>query len=95
MLAVYDLRGRPACPLLPMDDMDWREHITVDPSVCHGQACVAGTRVPVTVILDNLAAGLTHAEIRESYPTAPPDAIPGALRYAAELARECVATPGP
>ncbi len=37
--------------------MDWRDYITVDPSVCHGQACVTGTRIMVTVILDNLAGG--------------------------------------
>ena len=49
--------------------MDWREYITVDPNVCHGQACVAGTRVMVTVVLDNLAAGLTPAEIAASYPS--------------------------
>ncbi len=30
--------------------MDWREYITVDPNVCHGQACIAGTRVMVSVI---------------------------------------------
>ena len=38
--------------------MNWREHITVDPEVCHGRACIAGTRVLVATILDNLAAGL-------------------------------------
>ena len=37
--------------------MNWHEHISVDPEICHGQACIAGTRVMVTVILDNLAAG--------------------------------------
>ena len=55
--------------------MDWREYITVDPDVCHGQACIAGTRVMVTVILDNLAAGLTAAEIEESYPSVSADAV--------------------
>ena len=38
--------------------MDWRERITVDPAVCHGQACIKGTRVMVAVVLDNLAAGV-------------------------------------
>jgi uncharacterized protein (DUF433 family) len=37
--------------------MDWRERITVDPTVCHGQACIKGTRVMVSVVLDNLGAG--------------------------------------
>lgn len=71
-------------------EMDWREHITFDPSVCHGQACIACTRVMVTVILSNLAAGLTLAEIAESYPSVSADAITAALQYAAELARERV-----
>ena len=43
--------------------MDWRERITVDPAVCHGQACIKGTRVMVAVVLDNLAAGLDTDEI--------------------------------
>ena len=68
--------------------MEWREHITVDPSVCHGQACIAGTRVMVSVILDNLAAGLTPAEIAESYPSVSPDAVKAVLHYAADLAKE-------
>ena len=68
--------------------MDWRDYITVDPSVCHGQACIAGTRVMVTVILDNLAAGLSPAEIAESYPTVSVEAVQAVLQYAAELARE-------
>lgn len=70
--------------------MDWHEHISVDPAVCHGQACIAGTRVMVTVILDNLAAGLTVAEIVESYPSVTPQAVKAALHYAAELAKERV-----
>ena len=68
--------------------MNWREHISVDPDICHGQAFMAGTRVMVTVILDNLAAGLTAAEIAESYPSVSADAVKAALKYAAELAKE-------
>lgn len=49
--------------------MDWREYITVDPAVCHGQACVRGTRIPASVVLDNLAAGLTVDDLIRSYPT--------------------------
>ena len=68
--------------------MDWRDYITVDPNVCHGQACVAGTRVMVTVVLDNLAAGLTPAEIAASYPSVSVDAVRAILHYAAELGQE-------
>ena len=68
--------------------MDWHEYISVDPNICHGQACIVGTRVMVTVILDNLASGLTAEEIAESYPTVSVDAVKAVLHYAAELAKE-------
>ncbi len=74
--------------------MNWQDYISVDPGVCHGQACIAGTRVMVTVILDNLAAGLTIGQIVESYPSVSPDAVRAALHYAAELAKERVAPLG-
>jgi len=68
--------------------MDWQRHITVDPNVCHGQACVTGTRIPVSVVLDNLAAGVPEAEIIQSYPRLTPEAIQACIAYAADLARE-------
>ena len=68
--------------------MDWQDYITVDPCICHGKACIKGTRVMVTVILDNLAAGLDAEEIVESYPTVSREAVQAALLYAAELAKE-------
>ena len=66
---------------------NWRDYITTDPSVCHGQACIKGTRIPVSVVLDNLAAGLSEAEILQSYPTLSAEAIRAALVYATERAR--------
>ena len=68
--------------------MDWRQHIRVDPQIMHGTACFAGTRVPVSVVLDNLAAGEPPKRILDQYPTLRPEHIPAALAYAAELARE-------
>ena len=70
--------------------MDWRERITSDPQVCHGRACIRGTRVPVSVVLDNLAAGVPTSEIVESYPTIVLADILAAVSYAAELTREQV-----
>ncbi len=70
--------------------MDWREYITVDPNVCHGQACIKGTRVMVSVILDNLAASISQDEILRSYPSLSQESIQAAIAYAAELARERV-----
>jgi uncharacterized protein (DUF433 family) len=55
--------------------MDWQNYITVDPNVCHGQACVKGTRIMASVVLDNLAAGLTLEEIMKSYPSLTREAI--------------------
>lgn len=70
--------------------MDWRDYITVDPEVCHGKACIAGTRVLVTTVLDNLAAGMDSEEITRSYPSVSPEAVRAALCYAAALANERV-----
>lgn len=68
--------------------MDWRERITVDPDVCHGQSCIKGTRVMVAVVLDNLAAGVQTDEILRSYPSLKAEDVQAALAYAADLARE-------
>lgn len=70
--------------------MNWRDHITVDPEICHGRACIAGTRVLVATVLDNLAAGLSAEEITRSYPSLTSDSVKAAVLYAAELARERV-----
>jgi uncharacterized protein (DUF433 family) len=69
--------------------MNWRKHITADPKVCHGKACIAGTRVMVSVILDSLAAGDSPQAIAEAYHVAADD-VQAALLYAAELAKEQV-----
>ena len=68
----------------------WRDLISVDPNICHGSACVKGTRIMVSVVLDNLAAGLPHDEILASYPSLSEDGLRAVLAYAAELARERV-----
>jgi uncharacterized protein (DUF433 family) len=67
---------------------NWKERIAVNPAVCHGKACIRGTRVMVSVILDNVAAGVPRAEILASYPSIRPEDLDAALAYAAELTRE-------
>ncbi len=64
------------------------ERITVNPNVCHGKACIRGTRIMVSVILDNLAAGVSKEEILKSYRGLTIEDINAALAYAAELAHE-------
>jgi uncharacterized protein (DUF433 family) len=73
--------------------MDWKQHISVSPDVCHGKACIRGTRVMVSVVLENLAAGLTPEQILKEYPSLTPDGIQAAIAYAADLARERVVPP--
>lgn len=68
--------------------MDWNEHITVDANVCHGNACIKGTRIMVSVVLDNLAEGLSTEEILRSYPSLTRESVLAAISYAADLARE-------
>jgi uncharacterized protein (DUF433 family) len=70
--------------------MNWRDRITTNPQICHGKACIRGTRIMVSVILDNLASGLTQEEILKSYPSLTRQDIDAAVAYAAELARESV-----
>ncbi|WP_338834810.1 hypothetical protein MHLNE_11170 [Moorella humiferrea] len=64
------------------------ERITIDPSVCHGKACIKGTRIPVSVILDNLAEGISQEEILKSYPSLSLEDIQAAIAYGAMLAKE-------
>lgn len=70
--------------------MDWHERISWDPEVCHGQACIKGTRVLVSVILDNLAASRTPGQILASYPSLELEDVSAAVSYAASLAHERV-----
>ena len=70
--------------------MDWRTRISIDPAICHGKACIKGTRIMVSVVLDNLAAGQTPDEIAQLYPTLRREDVTAAMAYAAELARERV-----
>ncbi len=70
--------------------MDWKTFIIADRAVMHGAVCFRGTRIPVSVVLDNLAAGATAQRILEQYPSLTSEHITAAMSYAAELARERV-----
>ena len=67
--------------------MNWQDRISLDSQVCHGKPCIKGTRVMVSVVIDNLAAGESHESIRQGYRIEEED-IQAALHYAAELARD-------
>ncbi len=68
--------------------MDWRDHITVDPAVAHGQPRIRGTQIHVPVVLANLADGESNEQILKSYPTLSVEGIQAAVCYAADLAPE-------
>lgn len=70
--------------------MDLLKRISVDPKICHGKACIKGTRIMVSVILDNVAAEISNEEILRSYPTLNSADIRAAIAYGAELAKERV-----
>ena len=64
------------------------ERITIDPNICHGQACIKGTRIPVHQIIGMLANGDTIEKLLQEYPSLKRDDILAALNYAASLAEE-------
>jgi len=68
--------------------MNWRDYIVTDPNICHGRPCVKGTRIPVSIVLDNLADGLSLDEVVRSYPSLNREAVQAVVLYAAELARQ-------
>lgn len=68
--------------------IDGQKQIERNPNICHGKPCIKGTRIMVSVILDNLSEGLTLAEIVEDYPPLTLENVRSAIAYAAALARE-------
>lgn len=64
------------------------KRISVDPNVCFGKPCIRGTRIWVSLVLDNLAAGASRAEIIAQYPGLTEADILAVLAYAAEMTRE-------
>lgn len=66
------------------------DRITFDPKVMGGRACIRGLRIPVSVLLANMAAGISKEEILKDYPDLESDDLRQTLEYAAWLAREDV-----
>ena len=66
------------------------ERISIDPSICHGQACIKGTRIPVHQIIGMLANGDSIEDLLEEYPSLTHDDVLACLDYAAALAEEQV-----
>ena len=67
---------------------NWEQRVVSDPQVCHGKPCVRGTRIMVSMILDNLADEMSPDEIVPEYPPLTLDDVRAAIAYAAALTRE-------
>jgi uncharacterized protein (DUF433 family) len=72
----------------PKKSGDWRDRISINPEVCFGKPCIKGTRIWVSLLVDNLAAGVSEGELLEAYPQLQVEDIRAALSYAAEMTRE-------
>jgi uncharacterized protein (DUF433 family) len=66
--------------------VNWREHISIDPRIHHGKPCIKGTRVPVSVIIGTIAEGHTPERILKSWPQLTHEDIIAALKFAAKTA---------
>ena len=64
------------------------KRISINPGVCFGKPCIRGTRIWVSLILDNLAEGMTEKELLENYPGLKHEDIRAAIAYGAEMSRE-------
>jgi uncharacterized protein (DUF433 family) len=64
------------------------ERVVVDQDICFGKPCIRGTRIWISLIMDNLAAGVSEDEILAAYPTLNKNDIRAAITYAAELSRD-------
>ncbi|MGO8691908.1 MAG: DUF433 domain-containing protein [Thermoguttaceae bacterium] len=64
------------------------KRIAIDPNVCFGKPCIRGTRIWVSLIVENLAEGVSEAELLQAYPQLQPDDVRAALAFAAEVTRE-------
>jgi uncharacterized protein (DUF433 family) len=73
--------------------LNYRDFIVSNPNILFGKPAIKGTRIPVELILDELAGGITFAELLEEYPALTPDAIYAALAFAADTLRAEVIYP--
>ena len=65
-------------------ETDWQRRIKIDPAIHHGDPCITGTRVPVSVIVGSIADGDNWEQILAGYPQLNREDIQAALLYAAE-----------
>jgi uncharacterized protein (DUF433 family) len=72
---------------------EWRDRIVIEPDLHHGEPCIRGTRIPVTMLIGSLADGMSIAEILTAYPQLTEADLHAALAYAAEVLRQEIVVP--
>ena len=72
--------------------METFDRITFDPQIMGGRACIRGMRIPVSVVVGQIAHGATVDEILADYPDLEPEDVQQAIGYAAWLTQEEVYT---
>jgi uncharacterized protein (DUF433 family) len=78
-----------------MNKFIWQDHIVIDSDLHHGDPCIRGTRIPVSIIVGSLADGMTPAEIQSAYPQLSLADIQAALAYAAQVIQQDIFAPFP
>lgn len=73
--------------------INWQTYISVDPEIHHGEPCIKGTRIPVSMIVGSVADGMSIDEIIAEYPQLKTDSVRAALAYAADVVRHEVFLP--
>lgn len=73
--------------------LDWHQHIAADPQVMYGKPCIKGTRIPVDLILDKLAAGQSVDDLLEGYPQLTGENVQACLQYGADSVRNDIDLP--
>lgn len=76
-----------------MSRVDWKERVIVDPDIHHGDPCIKGTRIPVSIIVGSVADKMRLEEVRAAYPQLSVEDIRAALAYAADVLRREVIFP--
>ncbi|HEX7345069.1 MAG TPA: DUF433 domain-containing protein [bacterium] len=71
----------------------WKERVVIDPEIHHGDPCIKGTRIPISIIVGSLADGQSVKEVITAYPRLTQDDVRAALQYAAEILRYDVILP--
>ena len=67
-----------------MKRIDWKNKIVIDPEIHHGTPCIKGTRIPVSIIINSFADGMTVNDIMQEYPQLKNEDIYASLSYAAD-----------